>query len=77
MTDFEFIESDFLEEIRHFENFLSRVGFKRIDGAVYGLLVLAKRPLSSEEIEKALDLSQSAVSLSWVQRQLPLQRLRL
>lgn len=50
------------EELVHFETFLQRIGFKRIEGAVWGLLVLADRPLTSEEIEKELGLSQSAVS---------------
>ena len=44
--------------------FFNRIGFKRIDGSVFGLLVLAQKPLTSEEIEETLKLSQSAVSLS-------------
>jgi DNA-binding transcriptional regulator GbsR (MarR family) len=59
-----FIEPDILKELPQFEVFFSRMGFKRIDGSVYGLLVLAERPLTSEEIEETLGLSQSAVSLS-------------
>jgi DNA-binding transcriptional regulator GbsR (MarR family) len=59
-----FIESELLAEIIHFEDFFQRMGFKRIDGSVFGLLVLSKRPLTSEEIEEVLKLSQSAVSLS-------------
>jgi DNA-binding transcriptional regulator GbsR (MarR family) len=58
------IEPELFGEIVIFENFLHRIGFKRIDGAIFGLLVLASRPLTSEEIEKVLELSQSAVSLS-------------
>ncbi len=58
------VEPDILKELPHFENFFSRIGFKRIDGSVFGLLVLAQKPLTSEEIEEALNLSQSAVSLS-------------
>ncbi|MBT3584450.1 MAG: ArsR family transcriptional regulator [Halobacteriovoraceae bacterium] len=58
------IEKELLEEIHIFEVFLNKIGFKRIEGAIYGLLVLAKRPLNSEEIEKTLGLSQSAVSQS-------------
>jgi DNA-binding transcriptional regulator GbsR (MarR family) len=60
----DFITPVLLEEIPYFENFLDRIGFKRLDGAVFGLLVLSSRPLCSEEIEKALALSQSAVSQS-------------
>lgn len=59
-----FIEPHLINEIVHFEDFFSRMGFKRIDGSVFGLLVLSKRPLTSEEIEETLKLSQSAVSLS-------------
>ena len=59
-----YIEEDILKELPHFEAFFNRIGFKRIDGSVYGLLVLAERPLTSEEIEETLGLSQSAISLS-------------
>ncbi len=58
------VELELLEELPSFENFFSRIGFKRIDGSVYGLLVMAKKPLTSEEIEQTLNLSQSAISLS-------------
>ena len=58
----DFIEPELLGEIHEFESFLKKIGFKRVEGSVLGLLVLAKRPLVSEEIEKTLSLSQSAVS---------------
>lgn len=58
------VEPEILKELPNFELFFSRIGFKRIDGSVFGLLVLAKKPLTSEEIEETLNLSQSAVSLS-------------
>lgn len=58
------IEPENLKELAHFEVFFNRCGFKRIDGSIFGLLVMAKKPLSSEEIEQTLNLSQSAVSLS-------------
>lgn len=58
------VEAELLKELPHFEMFFNRIGFKRIDGSVFGLLVLAKKPLTSEDIEEALNLSQSAVSLS-------------
>ncbi|AUN98136.1 hypothetical protein DOM21_10585 [Bacteriovorax stolpii] len=58
------VEAEILKELPSFEIFFSRIGFKRIDGSVFGLLVLAKKPLTSEEIEQTLNLSQSAVSLS-------------
>ena len=53
-----------LSELPIFENFLSRIGFKRIDGSVFGLLVLSETPLSQEEIGSILEISQSAVSQS-------------
>ncbi|MCF8058539.1 MAG: ArsR family transcriptional regulator [Bacteriovoracaceae bacterium] len=56
------IEDQLLDEIPVFENFLHKIGFKRNEGAIYGLLVLSERPLTSEEIERVLGLSQSAVS---------------
>ncbi len=58
------IDPTLFEEIPIFENFLVKIGFKRIDGAVYGLLVISPRPLTSEEIEQFLKISQSAVSNS-------------
>tara|TARA_R110000868_G_scaffold75979_11_gene218947 strand:+ start:2790 stop:3440 length:651 start_codon:yes stop_codon:yes gene_type:complete len=58
------IEPQLKAEIPHFEDFLNSIGFKRTDGSVFGLLVLAKRPLTSEEIAKELGLSQPAVSSS-------------
>ena len=58
------VEAEILKELPSFEMFFNRIGFKRIDGSVFGLLVLAKKPLTSEEIEATLNLSQSAVSLS-------------
>lgn len=56
------VEPELLRELPVFENFLNQIGFKRIEGSVYGLLVLSPRPLTSEEIEKILKLSQPAVS---------------
>jgi DNA-binding transcriptional regulator GbsR (MarR family) len=58
------VEEGFLSEISYFETFFHRMGFKRTDGAVFGLLALAKRSVSSEEIEAILKLSQSATSQS-------------
>lgn len=58
------ITDEVLKELHHFENFFDRIGFKRIDGAVFGLLTLSCEPLSSEEIQQILNLSQSAVSQS-------------
>lgn len=53
-----------LSELTVFENFLSRIGFKRIDGSVFGLLVLSETPMTQDEIGEILGISQSAVSQS-------------
>ncbi len=53
---------ELLEEIPAFEDFLYDIGFKRNEGAIFGLLVLSEGAMSSEEIESTLQLSQSAVS---------------
>lgn len=63
-TNHAIVEPELLKELPSFEVFFDRIGFKRIDGSVFGLLVLAKKSLTSEEIEQTLNLSQSAVSLS-------------
>ena len=56
------LNEELIEEIPAFEDFLYDIGFKRNEGAIFGLLVLSEGPLSSEEIEASLNLSQSAVS---------------
>jgi len=56
------LNNDLREELLGFEEFLKQIGFKRIDGSIYGLLVMTDRPLSSAQIEEELELSQSAVS---------------
>lgn len=56
------IDPNLLDEIPAFEDFFYDIGFKRNEGAIFGLLVLSEGPLSSEEIEATLQLSQSAVS---------------
>jgi len=45
-----------------FEVFFKTVGFKRIHGRVWGLLVLAGQPLSAKEITHELGISQGAAS---------------
>ena len=64
MIKYNFISEECLQEIPAFETFLYKVGFKRNEGAIFGLLVLSDRPLASEQIEEVLGLSQSAVSLA-------------
>lgn len=51
-----------LDELPTFELFFKTFGFKHVHGRVWGLLVLATRPLSSKEISAQLSLSQAAVS---------------
>ena len=53
-----------IKEVRVFEDFFNSIGFKRIEGAIFGLLVLSDKPLTSEEIATTLNLSQSATSIS-------------
>ena len=50
------------QRIAEFEKFSKLIGFKRADGAIYGLLVLSPEPLNSDQIAKTLDTSQSSVS---------------
>ena len=49
-------------EIPQFERFLKIVGFKQIEGTIYGYLSLTDHHVTSEEISTALGLSQGAVS---------------
>ena len=56
------IEKELLAQITSFEQFFNKIGFKRIEGSIYGLLVLSETPLSSEDIESTLGISQSAIS---------------
>ncbi len=55
---------ELLHELKYFEDFLKKIGFKRIEGSVYGFLALSENALSSEDIQEGLGLSQSAVSNS-------------
>ena len=58
------VDKKLLKEIPIFENFFNQFGLKRVDGSVYGLLVLSESPLNASQIEKTLKLSQSAVCQS-------------
>ena len=49
-------------QIPSFELFFKTVGFKRLHGRIWGLLVLIGRPLAAREIAAALGLSQGATS---------------
>ena len=56
------IDEPLLAELPTFELFFKTFGFKRVHGRIWGLLVLAGRPLSSKEISAQLALSQAATS---------------
>jgi len=56
------IDAELLAELPTFEQFFKTFGFKRVQGRVWGLLVLSARPLSSREICDELAISQGAVS---------------
>lgn len=45
-----------------FEHFFKAFGFKRVQGRIWGLLVLSGHPLSSREISTQLSISQGATS---------------
>ena len=45
-----------------FERFLQTVGFKRIEGSVYGFLILCSKPVTLAEIHEQLGISQGAAS---------------
>jgi DNA-binding MarR family transcriptional regulator len=56
------IDPELLAELPTFEQFFKTFGFKRVQGRVWGLLVLSERPLSSREICDELAISQGAAS---------------
>ena len=45
-----------------FERFLQTVGFKRIEGSLYGFLILTDEPVTLAEIHERLQISQGAAS---------------
>jgi len=56
------VEDVLLAELPTFELFFKTFGFKRVHGRVWGLLVLASKPLSSKEIGSLLELSVGSTS---------------
>lgn len=50
------------EDLYEFERFLQVFGFKRTESALYGFLVLCESPVTADEIGRALNLSQGAIS---------------
>jgi DNA-binding transcriptional regulator GbsR (MarR family) len=61
-TPFEGLDGPLAEQLPTFELFFKTFGFKRVQGRIWGLLVLAGQPLSSREISESLNLSQGATS---------------
>jgi DNA-binding transcriptional regulator GbsR (MarR family) len=57
------LSEDLQKEIIHFENFFHKMGLKRIDGLIFGVLYLSPSPMTSEDIQQCTNLSQGAVSL--------------
>jgi DNA-binding transcriptional regulator GbsR (MarR family) len=56
------LDEQLAAQIPNFELFFKTVGFKRVHGRIWGLLVLIGRPLAAREISAALGLSQGATS---------------
>jgi DNA-binding transcriptional regulator GbsR (MarR family) len=61
-TVIEGIDPELAAQLPAFELFFKTVGFKRVHGRIWGLLVLAGRPMSMREISGSLALSQGATS---------------
>jgi len=61
-TPFDGLDGPLAEQLPTFELFFKTFGFKRVQGRIWGLLVLAGQPLSSREISASLNLSQGATS---------------
>ncbi len=62
IAEFSGLDERLREELPTFEVFFKTFGFKRIQGRVWGLLVLSGQPLSSKEICAELQISQGATS---------------
>jgi DNA-binding transcriptional regulator GbsR (MarR family) len=62
VTRVEGLEEPLAQQLPQFELFFKTVGFKRVHGRIWGLLVLIGRPLTAKEISESLHLSQGATS---------------
>ena len=62
LRPFEGLDDPLREQLGTFEVFFKTVGFKRMHGRVWGLLVLAGQPLSSKEVASELSISQGTTS---------------
>jgi len=56
------LDPELREQLVTFETFFKTFGFKRIQGRVWGLLVLSGQPLASKEVMAELGISQGAAS---------------
>lgn len=56
------LEPELAAQLPQFELFFKTIGFKRLHGRIWGLLVLTGRPLTAKEICEGLHLSQGATS---------------
>jgi len=56
------LQSEIKNSLVCFERFLQTVGFKRIEGSVYGFLILTPEPVTLAEIHEQLGISQGAAS---------------
>jgi DNA-binding transcriptional regulator GbsR (MarR family) len=61
-TKIEGLDEPLAQQLPQFELFFKTLGFKRVHGRIWGLLVLVGRPLTAKEISEALHLSQGATS---------------
>ncbi len=56
------LEDALAQQLPQFELFFKTIGFKRVHGRIWGLLVLMNRRLTAKEISESLHLSQGATS---------------
>jgi len=56
------LDDTLAQQLPQFELFFKTIGFKRVHGRIWGLLVLMNRRLTAKEISEALHLSQGATS---------------
>lgn len=56
------LEEPLAQQLPQFELFFKTIGFKRVHGRIWGLLVLIGRRLTAKEISESLHLSQGATS---------------
>jgi DNA-binding transcriptional regulator GbsR (MarR family) len=56
------LEPELAAQLPQFELFFKTIGFKRVHGRIWGLLVLGGRALTAKEISESLHLSQGATS---------------